>query len=455
MNKKLTIPLIITSILTICLISLSTIFGANEEIKTLEASIISKDEYTLTIQDKNNVIYTINETCDNTEIDDNIILEYTGLLDKNNTFQAINITNCQVISVMEETNKLPDDFNDNGMFQKYYTMAYNKVSKMTLDEKIAQLLLVQYPSSNAISTLEKYQFGGYLFFEKDFANKTKEEVIKMTDSLQNIAKIPILTAVDEEGGKVVRISSNPNLREEKFLSPSELFEEGDYELIHNNTIEKSKLLKSLGINLNLAPVVDVATDPNAYIYERTFKMETNATSKYAKIVIEASKEEPAVSYTLKHFPGYGNNTDTHISSATDTRTYNEILTNDIPPFQAGIASGAEAVLVSHNIVTSIDANNPASLSSSVHNLLRNELGFTGIIITDDISMSALDNIDNTAVKALLAGNDLIITSNYTEDINNIKTAINNGTLSTNLIDKLATRIIAWKYYKGLMYENQK
>ena len=171
-------------------------------------------------------------------------------------------------------------------------------------------------------------------------------------------------------------------------------------------------------------------------------------------MIQASKGS-GVSYTLKHFPGYGNNTDTHIGSATDNRSYEDILNNDLPPFEAGITAGAEAVLVSHNVVTSIDPDNPASLSTNIHNLLRNKLLFTGIIITDDLSMNALDNISNAAVKAILAGNDLLISTNYEEDIDSIKNSIINGTLSEETIDKLATRIIAWKYYKGLIIPNQK
>ena len=263
-----------------------------------------------------------------------------------------------------------------------------------------------------------------------------------------------MIAVDEEGGSVVRVSSNPNLAISKFKSPQELYTEGGFNLIKSDTINKSALLKSLGLNINLAPVVDVSTNPSDYMYARTLGENTTLTSTYAKTVIEASKGT-GVSYTLKHFPGYGNNADTHTGSSTDTRTYDDIMNNDIPPFEAGIEAGAEAVLVSHNIVNSIDSDNPASLSASVHNLLRNELGFTGIIITDDLAMGATLSISNATVKAILAGNDLIITTDYEESFNEIKTVLSNGTISENQIDKLAFRVLAWKYYKGLMIENNK
>ena len=170
-------------------------------------------------------------------------------------------------------------------------------------------------------------------------------------------------------------------------------------------------------------------------------------------MIEASKGT-GVSYTLKHFPGYGNNSDTHTGTSIDTRTYDDIVNNDLPPFKAGIEAGAEAVLVSHNTVNSIDPNSPASLSISVHNLLRNELDFTGIIMTDDLDMGAVSSISNAAIEAILAGNDLIISTDYETDIQNVKVAIEDGTISEVTIDKLAFRVLAWKYYKGIMFEGK-
>ena len=340
------------------------------------------------------------------------------------------------------------------MFKNFYTLANNKLKTLTIDEKIGQLFLVRYPESNQISLTKKYNFAGYVFYEKDFKDKNKNDVIDMMNDLQEASKIPLLTAVDEEGGTVVRISSNPNLVDNRFKSPSVLYNEGGFDLIKQDTIYKSSILNSLGINLNLAPVVDVATDPNSYMYDRTLQKDTNLTSDYAKTVISASKNGK-VSYVLKHFPGYGNNGDTHNGTSTDTRSYDDIYDNDLPPFKAGIEAHAEAILISHNVVTGIDDVNPASLSTSVHNLLRNDLGFTGIIITDDLGMGAVSSINNNVVKAILAGNDLIIVSDYEDAINQVKSAINNGGISEEFINKLDGRVLAWKYYKGLIYENQK
>lgn len=335
------------------------------------------------------------------------------------------------------------------LFEDYYKEASEELEKMTVEEKIGQMLLVRFEEENAIQTLEKYKFGGYVLFEKDFTDKSKEQVKSMISELQRVSKISLLVAVDEEGGKVVRVSSNRNIREEKFKSVSELYEEGGFDQIAQDTIEKSELLESLGINLNLAPVVDVSTNSEDYIYPRTLGRDVELTGTYARTVINASKERN-VSYTLKHFPGYSSNLDTHIGTSVDNRTYQEIVDGSLPPFKVGIEAGAEAVLISHNIVTSIDSENPATLSRRMNELLRNELGFTGIIITDDLDMKALNKYDNIVVKSVLAGNDLLIVTDYERSVNAIKTAIEDGTINEGIVDKAVKRIIAWKLYKGLI-----
>ena len=259
----------------------------------------------------------------------------------------------------------------------------------------------------------------------------------------------LLIAADEEGGTVVRISSNPNLVSQKFKSPSELYGLGGFDRIREDTIEKSNILSNLGVNLNLAPVVDVSTNSRDFMYQRALGQNAELTAEYAKTVIEASKGYN-VSYTLKHFPGYGNNADTHTGAAIDSRTYENIMNNDIVPFKNGIESGAEAVLVSHNIVTSIDGDNAASISESVHKLLREDLKFSGIIITDDLYMGAVSNDPDVAAKAVIAENDMLIVTDYEKAINNIKSAIEEERITEEQIDTVVRRIIAWKYYKKLM-----
>ena len=335
------------------------------------------------------------------------------------------------------------------IFNDYYDQAESLLNTLSIDEKIAQLLLVRRPINNDIAMQSKYQFGGIIFFGRDFENKTKEEVIKMISDLQNASKIPILTAIDEEGGIVSRISSNKNLVASPFKSPQELYKDNGYDAIYEDVINKSEILKELGLNLNLAPVVDVSTDKNDYMYKRTLGMDTDATSIYAETVINASKKG-SVSYTLKHFPGYGSNKDTHVGESIDNKTLDDFKKYDLPPFEAGIKAGAEAVMVSHNIIAALDNENPSSISLNVHNLLTEDLKFTGVIITDDISMGALNNISDKEVKAIKAHNDLLITTDYEESFNNIKEALNNGALSIDDIDRSALKILAWKFYKKLI-----
>ena len=455
MNKKFIFYIVGIVVLVVSLtLLISTKKDKTIETSKLEGTVLSLEEGLLIVQGNDNVIYTFNEETVGLVVGDSIVLEYAGLLDRNKSVQDGEVISYRTVESTTENNGTPSEFNDKGIFSTYYVLATNKLKELTLEEKIGQLLLVRYPDSGAVTDLKKYNFGGFVFFAKDFKDKTKSQVVSMISELQKNSKIPLLTAVDEEGGGVVRVSSNPNLASAPFKSPSELYKSGGFDLIGQDTKDKSQLLKNLGLNVNLAPVVDVSTDPSDYMYSRSLQQNTSITSTFAKTVIEASKGT-GVSYTLKHFPGYGNNSDTHTGTSTDTRTLEDIKNNDLPPFQAGIDAGAEAVLVSHNIVNSIDPDNPASLSTSVHNLLRNELGFTGIIITDDLAMGATSSIDNAHVKAVLAGNDLIITTDYAKAFNEIKSAVDNGTISENQIDRLAFRVLAWKYYKGLMIENNK
>lgn len=423
-------------IIIIILIVLSSIyyFKNNKTNNQVNGYVISKDKKVVFIQDKKNIIHTFKNL--DVNIGDNVLIEHENNL----------IINYEVIN--SNDNKIPDNWLDDGIFSQYYNLAYKKLQTLSIDEKIGQLLIVRYNKQNDIENLKKYNFGGYVFYEKDFKNKTKEEVKNMINNLQNNSKIPLITSVDEEGGKVVRISSNPNLSNKKFQSPQELYNNGGLEAIKQDTIDKIKILSELGINLNLAPVVDVSLNSTDYMYERSLGQSTEITCQFSKTVITTSKNSK-VTFTLKHFPGYGNNIDTHTGIAIDNRNYEDILKNDIPPFKAGINAGAEVVLISHNTVTNID-NTQASLSYKIHNILRDDLSFTGIIITDDLSMGATNNVENATTKALLAGNDILIVTDYEKSINEIKQAINNNFIDEKLIDKLCFRILSWKYYKGLI-----
>jgi len=450
MNKKTiigVIGLIVALVIVFFLITNKNKKEETEELETNEitATVLSVSGDTLTVQDKDDIIYTFNDfdTEETLASGQHLTLSYTGDLDKDTEFQTVSIIKCTKL----DNDDIETMMEDKSAFSVFYKQAKKKLDKMTLKEKAGQVLLVGAPEKNQAELLKDNPYSGYILYKRDFENKSTSQVQSKIRTLQNASDIPLLIAVDEEGGTVVRVGSNPKLIENEFKSPQELYKAGGMDAIKQDTIDKSKILNNLGINLNLAPVVDVATDPKAYIYYRTIGENTNVTSEYARTVINASKGT-GVSYTLKHFPGYGNNVDTHESESVDDRTFDEIRDDDLPPFIAGTKAGAEAVLVSHNIIKSIDPDEPASLSASVHNLLRNTVGFSGISITDDLSMKAIKD-DAPLVKALLAGNDLLIVTDSTNSIDQIVNAVRDGKLDEKVVDRAALRVIAWKYYKGL------
>ena len=220
--------------------------------------------------------------------------------------------------------------------------------------------------------------------------------------------------------------------------------------IVDDTNNKSELLKELGLNVNLAPVADVSTSSEDFIYDRSFGKSSSETVEYVRNVVTTYNENN-MGCTLKHFPGYGNNVDTHTAIAIDNRDYSVFENSDFLPFKAGIDAGAPSILVSHNIVNSMDFSKPASLSKNVHDILRNDLGFTGIIMTDDLAMDAIIMYtDNPYVEAVLAGNDLLITTDYGKTYESIISAVNDGVIDEEIINKAVFRILAWKYKMGLI-----
>ena len=455
MKKKLVISLMIIFVIIVVIFCYFSFFKQSDEQKEIVLNSLTGTIYNITdndivLKDINNVEYNINlDGIDSGSIylGDSVSIEYEGeLSDKND--ENIKIHN---IKVIDTEDRVPIDWNDNGIFSHYYVDAYKKLKEMSIDEKIGQMFLVRVPEVNQIEDISKFNLGGYILFGRDTQNETKESLKTKIQSYQENSKIPMIIAVDEEGGTVVRVSSNPNLRSEKFSSPQQLYQSGGYDKIESTTLEMSQLLSSLGFNVNLAQVADVSTDSNDFIYERSFGKDASETSTFIQTVIKASKQNN-VSYVLKHFPGYGNNKDTHTGISIDERSLEQFKSVDFLPFQAGIDEGAEAILVSHNIISQVEENTPASLSLNIHNILRNDLKFTGIVMTDDLDMGAIKYYidDSPAVKAVLAGNDMLILTDYEQAYNDIKNAINEGKITQESIDHSAFRIIAWKYYKGLL-----
>lgn len=326
-----------------------------------------------------------------------------------------------------------------------------RLEEMTLAQKVGQMFLVRCPE-NAIQGIIDYHVGGYVLFARDFEGETKESVRENIESYQESSKIPLLISVDEEGGSVVRISKYPEFRESAFSAPRELYAEGGMERITEDTKEKAGLLLSLGVNVNLAPVCDISRNRDAFMYARSFGGTAEETADYVTTVVETAKEA-GIGSVLKHFPGYGENADTHEGIVYDTRSYETYTESDFKPFLAGIEAGAGAVMVSHNIVQCMDDRVPASLSPEVHRILREELSFDGVILTDDLYMDAIQDFtgkEAAAVTAVLAGNDMLCCTDFEVQIPAVIAAVEDGRISEKQIDESVLRILKWKETLGIL-----
>ncbi|MGX8700218.1 glycoside hydrolase family 3 N-terminal domain-containing protein [Caproiciproducens sp.] len=339
-----------------------------------------------------------------------------------------------------------------GIFGDYGVPAQKRLMSMSLKEKVGQVFVFRCPQTGAAQAAADYQPGGYCLMASDFSGKTTAQVQAALKSYQDASKVGMILCTDEEGGTVVRISRYPALRKTAFRSPQQVFRLSGLNGIYDDTVQKAQLLKKLGLNLNLAPVCDVSTDPSDFIYSRTFGKDASKTGDFVRVSVSAYNSQN-LSCTLKHFPGYGDNRDTHTGIAYDKRDYSVFQKQDFVPFQAGIDAGAQCVMVSHNIVNCMDPSRPSSLSPKVHGILRRELGFTGVIMTDDLSMGAI--ADFTAGKspssaAFTAGNDLLLSSDMARDFNALYAAVRDGTVSEQRLDESVLRILAWKYKMGII-----
>lgn len=326
-----------------------------------------------------------------------------------------------------------------------------KLAGMSLEEKVGQLFMPRCPGDDPPGWAARYQPAGYTLYAREFGGKTWEQAAGDIAACQEAARIPLFIAVDEEGGSVVRVSSNPALAAKPFDSPQNVYRNGGLEAIRQDTEDKARLLLGLGVNLNLAPVCDFSTNPGDYIYDRTLGLPARETAQVIREMVGVM-ESQGLSGTLKHFPGYGNNLNTHTGISVDQRPLEQFRQEDFLPFQAGIEAGAPSVLVSHNIITAMDGERPASLSPRVHELLREELGFQGVIMTDDLSMDAIKLYtggQSPAVAALLAGNDLLLTSDWVKDFDALLAAVQGGSVPLERVEQSVRRILRWKYDKGL------
>lgn len=326
------------------------------------------------------------------------------------------------------------------------------LSGLTTEEKVGQLFLARCRKETAAEDIAQYHLGGLVLFDRDTEDETPESLRQTLERYQKAATIPLLIAVDEEGGSVVRISDKPAFRDAPFSSPRSLYEGGGMEALRTAEVEKDALLSDLGINVNLAPVCDITTDPAAFLYDRSLGQSPELTCQWIQIAVEEGQTY-GIGCVLKHFPGYGNNADTHVGIAIENRSLEELEAQDLLPFAAGMEAGCGAVMVSHIQVTALDAEYPASLSPAVHRYVRETMGYNGVLVTDDLVMDAISvpyGVGEAAVLAVLAGNDLLISSDFPEQYAAVLEAIREGRISEEQIDSAVRRVLLWKQSLGLL-----
>ena len=326
------------------------------------------------------------------------------------------------------------------------------ISDMSLEQRVGQLFLARCNADTAAADIRQYHLGGLVLFGSDFENQTPDSMCQTIAAYQNSAEKPLLIAVDEEGGDVTRISQFPAFRDRRFSSLRKRYDQGGLEGVLAEEEEKCRLLSDLGINVNLGPVCDITTEPEAFMYSRSLGQDAQKTAEVTASTVNLMNAF-SIGSVLKHFPGYGNNADTHTGIAVDTRALSELEERDLVPFTAGIQAGCGAVMVGHIIVEALDRELPASLSPAVHRYLREELGFSGVIMTDDLVMQAITDqygAGEAAVMAVLAGNDLLCSTEYAVQYQAVLQAVLDGRIDIDVLNSALRNVLEWKISLGLL-----
>lgn len=349
-------------------------------------------------------------------------------------------------------------------------MARDILKNMTTEEKVGQLFMVNLEllddsegnyyehlklTKKMKKNLGKYPVGGVILFSRNIS--TTEQTTKLIKKLQKNSKVPLFVAVDEEGGDVARIANNDNMRTTKFPTMEEVGATADKEYAYNMGATIGKEIKELGFNLDFAPVADVRTNElNTEIGNRSFGDDPDLV---ADMVVEVVKglQDQGVSSTLKHFPGHGDaSADSHEGAVDVENDINRLRQVELVPFKAGIKAGADLIMVSHISVSKLTGTTePASLSSLVmKDMLRTEMRFDGIIITDAMDMKAItDYCDpgEAAVTSILSGADICL---MPEDLpiayEAVLKAVEDGVISEKRLEESVTRILELKIKRGII-----
>ena len=333
------------------------------------------------------------------------------------------------------------------------------ISEMPLEDKVAGLFIVTPEALTGVRTvtqagegtqkaLNEYAVGGLIYFRHNIVDK--EQLTEMLFNTVSMSRYPIFLAVDEEGGSVSRVAAS-GIDVIQVGDMASIGESGDTTQAYEAGVNIGAYLKELGFNLDFAPVADVADSANSVMGNRVFGSDSNLVGDMVANVVEGM-QGTGVSSCLKHFPGIGDTDgDTHEGRVETTKSLDEMRASDFIPFRAGIEAGADFVMVSHVTVSAVDGDAvPSSLSRTMMtDVLRNELGFQGVIITDALDMGAITEYYTTeeaVVKAIAAGADmLLMPDDFYAAYEAVLAAVQDGTISEERIDESLERIYRVKF----------
>ncbi len=342
------------------------------------------------------------------------------------------------------------------------------LSDMPLEDKVAGLFIVTPEALTGVATatqagegtqtaLIEYGVGGLIYFDKNILDK--EQITEMLSSTVSKSRYPLFLAVDEEGGSVSRVAQS-GIDVIQVDSMSSIGESGDTVQAYEAGLTIGTYLKELGFNLDFAPVADVADSGESALGDRVFSSDAQVTGDMVANMVEGI-EDTGVSSCLKHFPGIGDEAeDTHDGKVESSKTLDEMRESNFVPFKSGIEAGADFVMVSHMTVSSGDENAiPSSLSKTIiTDILRNELGFQGVVITDALNMGAITDYytaAEAAVMAIEAGADmLLMPEDFHTAYDALLAAVQDGTISEERINESLERIYRVKGEKKLAQQTQ-
>lgn len=335
------------------------------------------------------------------------------------------------------------------------------LSQMTLHEKVCQMLVVTPESITGVEAvtaagdttkkaLQAMPVGGILYSKPNL--RSKEQVKTMLQNTQSYSAIPLMFTCDEEGGRVNRLMSTLNTT---MIGPMLDYKDQGVEIAYKNACTIASDMSALGFNADMAPVADVWSNPeNTVIGDRAYSDDFQQAAVLIASAVEGF-HAGGVATALKHFPGHGDTSeDTHYGAVFITKTLEEIREKELLPFQAGIQADSDMVMIGHLILSDID-DQPAPFSHKiVTELLRQELGFDGVIITDGLQMKAMTDFysdGEIACSAVKAGVDMLLCpANPEEAAAALEDAVKNGDLTESRIEESVLRILKMKKERGMI-----